>query len=377
MKPRRLRRLASSPGMGLAFLDVLCCGLGSAVFLLLVIQRGPSPVPDDGLLVADDIARVETEIDATEHRIETARDAILTVAESIRSALAAMQALAGLSDLQKQQAADALSALNTARQRLGAEQADLAALQPPSPAPPDTPRQHLTGLAVRDDRVAVFLDSSASMLDSSLVEILRLRVSPSHLKRSAEKWTTARSAAKWVYDRLPERARYRLYHYSDQVHELQGDPEGTKPGTIAWQRKSTGAPAPPQQAINAALDALTPHGPTNLRQVFETAARLSPPPAQLVLVTDGLPTIPDDTPLQRIKHCPRPKQNRTPLITAECRASIFEHAAQVVARSLRGVTVDIILLPLEGDASATGLYWDLALASQGRLLTPARGWPHT
>lgn len=374
MKPGRLRRLGSSPATGLAFLDVLCCGLGSAVFLLLVIQRGPAPVPNDDVLVAGDIARVEADIDATEHRIETARNAMLAVAETIRSALAALQALDGLSDLQKRQVTDALSALASARQRLRAEQADLARLRPPAPAPA-TPRQHLTGLTVRDDRVAVFLDSSASMLDSSLVEILRLRVSPDHLKRAAEKWTTARSAARWVYDRLPERARYRLYHYADKTHELQRDPGGTRPGPIAWQTKTAGPVSPPRRHVNDALNHLIPAGPTNLHRIFETAARLSPPPAQVILITDGLPTIPGDTPLRRLKHCPRPRQNRTPLIPAKCRASIFEHAARVAARSLPGVVIDIILLPLEGDAAATGLYWNLALASDGRLLTPARGWP--
>ena len=377
MRPARARRAGLAPGMGLAFLDVLCCGLGSAVFLLLVIQHGPSPVAAEELLVADGIARVESEIEAVDRRIAGARGAIASVTETIRSAFAAMQALAGLSELQKQQAGDALAALQSERARLAAETAALSSLRARSPAPPVTPRQHLTGLRIEDDRVAVFLDSSASMLDSTLVGILRLRVSNDRLKRAAGKWTTARNALRWVYDRVPDGGRYRLFHYSDGIRELRAGGTATV-GPTGWHRKAGGVrPAVPQGSVEAALDALVPDGATNLRQVFETAARLSPPPAQILLITDGLPTLPGETPLQRLRHCRRPRSNTTPLITAECRASIFRDAVRVPRQSLRNVRIDVILLPLEGDARAVGHYWDLALAAGGRLLTPAHGWPET
>ena len=362
--------------MGLAFLDVLCCGLGSAVFLLLVIQHGPSPVAAEELLVANSTARVESEIDETNRRIAGARSSLAAVADTIRTALAAMQALAGLSELQKRQATDALASLQSERQRLDAETDALAKLRARSPAPPVTPRQHLTGLQVDSDRVAVFLDSSASMLDSSLVGILRLRVSSDRLKRAADKWTTARNAAKWVYGRVPDAGRYRLFHYADGMYQLPG---GAVPaGPIGWRKKAKGPrPGSPPDPVESALDALLPDGPTNLRQVFETAARLSPAPGQIVLITDGLPTLPGDTPLQRLRPCKRPRGSATPLITAACRARIFQDAVTVAQRSLPNTRIDIILLPLEGDADAAGRFWDLALATGGRLLTPAQGWPET
>ena len=362
--------------MGLAFLDVLCCGLGSAVFLLLVIRHGPSPTAADDLLVATSVARTETEIAVADERIAELRSAIATVADVIRSGVLSLQAVAGLSNQQKSQAQDALASLGSEQRRLDAEAARLADALARSQAPPTTPatpRQHLTGLSVEDDRVAVFLDSSASMLDSSLIEILRLRVSSNNLKRAAEKWTTARNAAKWLYEQVPEGGRYRLFHYAEDIHEVPG---GKLPaGPVGWTKKPPNAPRSGQgDAVERGLAGLVPDGATDLRQVFETAARLNPAPIQVVLITDGLPTLPGATPLQRLKHCKRPRRNTTPLITAQCRASIFADAVAVARRALPNSRIDIILLPLQGDANAVGSYWDLALVTGGRLLAPATGW---
>lgn len=373
MKRARVR-LGSAPAIGLAFLDVLCCGLGAAVFLLLVIQRGLSPVAAEELFVDDEIARVESAIETTERRIAGARDSIAAVAEAITRATAAMQAVAGLSDLQRKQVRDALAALQGEREKLDAETA-LANVPAETPAPPVPVRQHLTGLRIEDDRVAVFLDSSASMLDQTLVGILRLRVSSDRLKRSAAKWTTARNTAKWVYDRIPDGGRFHAFHYADRIRALPGG--AVAAGPISWRTKAGTVPTARPDPFETALRRIVPDGPTDLRAVFETADRLAPPPTQIVLITDGLPTLPGDTPLRRLRGCRRPPRTGVPLISSACRASIFENAAVVALQRLPNTRIDIILLPLEGDASATGRYWELALAAGGQLLTPAQGWPPT
>ena len=367
-------RGAGPTAMGLAFLDVLCCGLGSAVFLLLVIQHGPAPVAAQDVQVADAAARAEAELEEVGQQIADLEDALAAVADTVQSRHAALQAVAGLSDIQKRQVADALAALAAERQKLDAENAEIAALRSRVPVPPTPPRQDLTGLRIEPDGVAVFLDSSASMLDRSLVEILRLRVSSDRLKRAASKWTTARNAAAWVYDRIPDGGRYRLFHFADGMGDLSA---GALPlRQVVWDKKANKVVAPAQhESIERALAALVPDGATDLKQVFEAAARLAPPPTQLVLITDGLPTLPGDTPLQRLRPCRRPRGNTTPLITAACRASIFNDATAVAARVLPNTRVDVILLPLQGDASAAGFYWTFTTSRGGRLLTPAEGWP--
>jgi hypothetical protein len=59
-------------------------------------------------------------------------------------------------------------------------------------------------------------------------------------------------------------------------------------------------------------------------------------------------------------------------VTAEQRLAHFEKA---VAELPSGIPVNIILLPMEGDAYAASAYWKLAIDTGGSFLTPARDWP--
>ena len=206
------------------------------------------------------------------------------------------------------------------------------------------------------------------MLDQSLIEILRLRASDTAFKRAAAKWTVARNIAKWTYDRIPEGAHYRMFSYADSIRAIPDAP--VAPGPLRWLQKLTAS-----SALDASLNASVPDGATNLKQVFETASRLQPAPTQILIITDGLPTLPGDTPLQKLRRCKRPPRNGVPLIDAECRASIFGDAMAVAATRLPSVRIDVVLLPLEGDSDAAGHYWELAQATDGRMLTPASEWP--
>jgi hypothetical protein len=41
----------------------------------------------------------------------------------------------------------------------------------------------------------------------------------------------------------------------------------------------------------------------------------------------------------------------------------------------RGVPVNIVLFPMEGDPMAMSAFWKLAIASRGSLMTPSSAWP--
>lgn len=360
--------------MGLAFLDVLCCGLGSAVFLLLVIQHGPSSFwTPDADLVTTQMASARDRVAATEQQVTNLELALAARAEDIRRRLAALEALAGLQSVRQQQAREAAAALRGEQQHLDAKKEAVQVLnkirEEEAKEQEHEGQLHLTGLSVGDDRVAIFLDSSSSMLDEKLVQIIRLRVSSDALKSVAPKWVKAKDAARWLHERLPLEKNFRLLTYSDRVRELNGtEVSGT---TLAWQTKTSGQ----DKTIERALQGVIPTGATNLKRVFEVAAMLNPPPKQIILVTDGLPTLPGGVTLGKLKKCRNPKRGTVPMITAECRLSIFEHARATARGRLRNVQIDVILLPLEGDSNAVGAYWSLTIGNGGRLLTPAADWP--
>ena len=112
-------------------------------------------------------------------------------------------------------------------------------------------------------------------------------------------------------------------------------------------------------SVVRALRRIAPSGGTSLYHAFKTAGEFSPPPDNIVLVTDGLPT----------------QGRRRPggdTVTAAQRLDLFHQALEALPK---GVPVNTILLPMEGDASAAAAFWDLAVRTSGSFLTPSRDWP--
>ena len=367
----------TGPGFGLAFLDVLCCGLGSAVLLLLIVKHGPADADTmDQAYVDAQTRSVEERIAATESH----RDGLLSrLAEQERVLARDTAVLETLSAQQKAQAArygGLLDQLRSERATLRENAANLQALRSAVAEPEEIESQpygrQLTGINVAEDRVAIFLDRSASMLHPSLVEIVRLRVSAPALKRSAAKWAAAREAARWAYRQLPDGTRFQFFTYAGDLQDIAGATPQTRQ-RISWQVK--GNPGADAKAVDAALTRAMPDGPTNLKQVFETAAKLVPRPRQLLILTDGYPTEPGNRRLGSLRGCPAPRRGATPVLSPRCREAVYLDAVEVVNKRLAGVPIDVILFPLEGDANAVRGYWLLSALSGGRMLTPARGWP--
>ena len=374
----RTVRRQSVVAFGLSFLDVLCCGLGAAVLLLLVVKHGETVAEVDaaGFLIEhvteiQELIATRTEQKNELERLadETQRQIIaLTAEDDARSSISRLQAtrLANLlSQVQQQRIA-----LSNARQSLANDAA--AQQRAAEEAQKIASQQHLTGLMVNSDRVVVLLDSSASMLSSTLVEIIRLRASSPQTQLRADKWVSARGAAKWVIDRLPDGASYQVLTYSDVVHDSHGNPI-TGAQTATWETKQDATSA--KTHVASLLNDLTPRGATDLRTALAAVAAITPPPAQVILITDGYPTLPGKTALNRLRNCPRAIPGQVPLISPQCRKSIFDNALRASRRDLRGIRIDVVLYPLEGDSNAVHGYWELTNSYGGRLLAPVPGWP--
>ena len=363
---------------GLSFLDVLCCGLGAAVLLLLVVKHGETVAEIDaaGFLI-EHVTEIQ-ELIATKSEQKTELERIadetqqqivaMTAQEDARSSISRLQSTRLtklLRELQQQRIA-----LNSARQSLAADAAEQQ--RGAEEAQQNVAQQHLTGLMVNSDRVVVLLDSSASMLSSSLVEIIRLRASNPETQLRADKWVSARGAVKWVIERLPIGASYQVLTYSDVVRDSQGKPV-TPAQSPQWQTKHDAASA--SAHVNSLLNDLTPKGPTDLRTALSAVAAVTPAPAQVIVITDGYPTLPGKATLSRFQDCPRARAGQVPLISPRCRKSIFDNALRSNRRDLRGIRFDVVLYPLEGDSNAVYGYWEFATSHGGRLLSPVPGWP--
>ena len=362
------RRRGLSP-FNLAFLDIMFCGFGAVVLLVLIINSNAlkqrKEVFDD---LRGEVDRLEREVETGEKNLveirnsseETEKELVITRGEG-REVLATVEQT-------RQELADARGATRARKAHVKALESDLKALEAREKAmglqaaasmergrnvhrfTGDGHRQYLTGLKLGGRRVLILLDRSASMLDSSIVNVIRRRNMKAADKRVAPKWKQARRTVAWLVSNLPPSSSLQVYGFNTSAESVLEESEGN------W------IPATDSTAVNklvAAVNHLLPEQGTSLENVFSAAAAMSPPPDNILLITDGLPTQGRSRP-------------RAASVTGAGRVKLFQQALRVLPRA---IPVNTILFPMEGDPMAAVLYWKLAVDTHGSFLTPSSDWP--
>lgn len=364
-------------GFGLSFLDVLSCGLGASILLLLILKHGVAEVASDSSQdVAARHARIQQQLDDRLSE-KAALEAELLVSQSqLREAVENREALTEQQKQSQQELLEQLSALSQARSDLETAKETVTDLQAQREAQRAVTEEaesvagqtgQLGGIHVRSDGVVILLDRSASMLDHSLVEIVRLRAAHPHYRDTAAKWVTARNTVGWAFKHVDLGNSFQVLTFSDSVTDLSG--KEIAPGaTIKWLTR--GDPGNTFREIRQSILKTEANGPTNLESAFEVIATLDPKPRQVILITDGLPTVPGTARLRSIRGCSSPAR-----LSPVCRGRIFDRAVKLFEREFPKTEISTILLPLEGDAGAMRKYWTFASNSGGRVLTPAPNWP--
>ena len=205
-------------------------------------------------------------------------------------------------------------------------------------------------MKVGGKRILILVDSSASMLDETIVNVIRRRHMAESHKRTAPKWKRTLSTVDWLIANLPGDARFQLYAFNTSAQPALSGSDGK------WLTAANGDEV---EAAIKALHTTIPAGGTSLYHAFAVAKELSPRPDNVLLITDGLPT----------QGRNKPKGTK---VSSEERLAYFEKASRGLPK---GVPVNIILMPMEGDAWAAAAYWRLAIDTKGSFLTPARDWP--
>ena len=71
-------------------------------------------------------------------------------------------------------------------------------------------RQYLTGLNLGGRRIAIMVDTSASMLANQLVNVIRLRNMDPALQKQADKWVRTLNTVDWLTAQLPVNAQFQI-----------------------------------------------------------------------------------------------------------------------------------------------------------------------
>jgi hypothetical protein len=363
--PRRRRVEVFS----LSFLDCICCGFGAVVLFYTIVagQAGVDRVRRSDQLAAE-VNKVEEEVlTGADHLVVLRNTLEKTQAETSRAA-ARTRALVDEIGLARNEALRVGATSMAQREHINQLKADVHSLEEGtqrlqggaiSRAPPGQQlrafrgtgnRRYLTGINLKGKRVLLLIDRSVSMVDEDLVQILRLRNQPEALRRAAPKWRQTLDIADWLSTQLPAGSRFQMYAFNTQARSVLPDRQGQ------WLDSSD--PKQLAQSVDA-MRAIAPADGTSLINAFAAIRSLSPLPDQVVLVTDGLPTQGTLKPTRRF-------------VNAAQRSRLFDEAQSSLQPN---IPVDVILLPMQGDMPAPHKFWELARATGGNFLMPARDWP--
>jgi len=350
----------------MSFLDVISCGFGAVVLFYTIIsaQAGLYRIKESSDLSAES-RRLEQEVlDGYKHLAELRNALESTEDRTVRAAGLSREMLEKLRMTEEELARYEHDTL-ARRDSLERLKADLKSLEESTrrlkeAAPPESgesrvpiiDKQQLVTLRVDGRRVLVLVDSSASMLDETLVNIIRLRNMAPERRIASSKWQQAVNTVEWVASRLPDTTQFQIYAFDTAARPLV---EGSAGRWLSV--KDAGQ-------IELALQALrrtAPTGGSSLQNAFAVIRTLDPAPDNVILVTDGLPTQGDKPPLMRT------------LVTMEQREDLMQQAIKSLPPSPPPFST--VLLPMEGDPSAPIYFWRLARSTGGGFLSPAKDWP--
>jgi hypothetical protein len=347
-------------GFNVAFLDVMACGLGAVILILILVKfSATTDIP------VEELNRLQQELAATEDEAVELEQSLSEKEQSVAQQNATLEEI--------QQRVERLKVQQDAvTQALKDEIAIVADLQDAIAAAGPLvandllaiegvgEENYLIGLKVEGQRIGILLDMSASMTEEALIEVIKRKVGSDPQKRSGAKWQRSLRILNWLLARLPKNAEVSVVAFND-VSQVLGK-------AVNNQNKSSEITQIVTQAAS-----LTPTEGTNLLQGIQQIAHQQPNMTDLYIITDGLPTyVNPNSGFNESRSC-RPIKGKQATITGECRVNVFTHT--MGQNPIPGTRTHIILLPLEGDPMAPALYWSWSDRTGGTFIAPAGTWP--
>ena len=354
----------------MSFLDTICCAFGAVVLLYMILNASA------GMNYKQKTADLQAEVDKLEEQVLDGYANLVVLRNSSKATDEQKVRTEGLSDrvLQqteqlKEQLAEADKLAVSRREAIERLKADLKELDEsqrrlqagsPSAGKPGNrvkgfvgtgDRQYLSGLKLGGDRIVVLVDASASMLDETVVNVIRMRNMPEGRRLRSEKWRRTVSTLDWITAQIPAKSKFEVIAFNTRAWALAGD------GAIRWRE---GGDAKALNEVVKTLRTTVPKDGTSLENAFIAMNTLSPAPDNVFIITDGLPTQGTSPPLVK------------KTIDGDDRLKLFERA---IAKYPGRTPANVILMPMEGDPGASGAFWALARRTGGSFLMPSKDWP--
>jgi hypothetical protein len=349
----------------MSFLDAITAGFGAVVLLFMLVSQNALL---DSRTEVDDMS---AEAQRWELKVLAGQKNLVTLQEQLQQQLQEWTALRAMrqnlvGDIQQTQTQLESLATDSAARRAAIERlrSELATLDKESKDMAARPedraslrgfmgegnRQYLTGLKMGGKRIVILVDTSTSMLDRTIVNILRRRNMTPEQQSQSPKWRQVVNTVDWLTAQIQPGTDVQIIGFSNEAHSLIPGSDGR------WVSVSSAS------QLDAAVDGLRasyPKGPTSLHAAFAALRAMEPKPDNVYLLVDGLPTMGEIVPTR-------------PGVTSRERLDHFNRAVRQLPNDL---PINVILFAMEGDPDAAPAFWVLALRTGGSMLAPSEDWP--
>ena len=359
----------SATVFSLSFLDAMTCGFGAVVLLYMVINAAVGVRTDQmtGQLKAE-AERLDVEVLEGQRRLVELRNSLRQVErQDVITRGLSTRLIENLEELEVELATYENTTL-AQREHVNKLMADLKSLEESTrrlsaSIPRDEPagdrlrsfvgdgdRQYLTGLKVGGSRILVLVDASASMLAGTIVDVIRRRNLPAERRVLSDKWQHALASVDWLTTQIPRDSQFQIHAFNETAWAVVPDSGGQ------WL---DGGDAEVLEDAVTRVKRLVPEKGTNLYRAFQSINELRPRPDNVILLADGLPTLGRSPP-------------KGSTVNPKRRLKLFDEAYDNLPK---GIPVNILLFPMEGDPMAASSYWQLAMATAGSFLSLSEDWP--
>jgi hypothetical protein len=354
--------------ISMSFLDAMTCGFGAVILFFMIISANIDLRRD---VVLEDrsaeVNRLELQANVGRRNLAQLREQLEQLLTARAATAAAREQIASEIEATRIELEQLLQDANANEEMIEQLRADLARLESETQnlaAESDTIeetgdfireirgegyRQYLTGLRMGGERVLVLVDVSTSMLDRTLVNVLRRRNMDDEAKRTAPKWRQVVDSVEWLLAQLEPGTQFQVVAFNRDAWSVI---EGSDGNWVEATTEST------DRAMEG-LRSIVPDGATSLHAAFNVMNGMLPRPDNVYLLVDGLPTMGEFYPTRSG-------------VTGRERIQHFERAMRMVSRT---VPINILLYALEGDPLSAPAYWTISLMTGGSMMAPSEDWP--
>ena len=337
----------------------MACGLGAIILVFMILKQHVDQSTVEVEPLQSDLVQLQQQDKALMKSIAMLHSETLIEMQQVSKARADIAVLkneiAKKSDAVTRRNVQLSSVKNTIKNAPRAKKDDVVKTDPGGE------ENYIMGIKVEGRKIALLIDSSASMTDEKLIRIIHRKNTTDAEKKRGPKWQRTKRIVRWLLARAPKSSQISVVAYNQTAQVLGG---------VGWMGSRNASSI---ARLYSDLDKLVPTGPTNLQIGLQKVAALKP--TDIYVVTDGLPTAGQSryASLNPFAACSSllGKSNN---ISGICRVKLFRQSVRESSPK-GGVKVNVILLPIEGDPQAAPEYWAWTASTGGLLISPALSWP--